>query len=239
MKGQGSAWKAMKEGARVVAAGRSFLDDAGYSLHVICEGRQQAGVDADLEAIGRIAGAAGGSPVENSIPKILRANPFPPVNSMVGPDGERWVPVHGFLPHSRLPEGWRRIGALFEARERDMDALGIGAGAMFAGVSRSACLIEPVFFWPDALTEIHQRSVEPAHLARLKRHAPNAAARALVEELRSGIVDLFSDLGATHLQVARTYKLKEAHDPGAWSLLRAVKHAVDPGNLMNPGALGL
>jgi hypothetical protein len=39
MKAQGSAWKAVKEGAKVVAAGRSFLEGGTYSLHVICEGR--------------------------------------------------------------------------------------------------------------------------------------------------------------------------------------------------------
>jgi len=239
MKAQGSPWQALKEGARVVAAGRSFLDDAGFSLHVICEGRHQAAVDADLEAIERIAAEHGGRAVENTVPKILRANPFPPVNSMVGPEGERWVPVHGFLPHSRLGEGWRRIQALFAEHGGEMEALGVGAGAMFAAASRSACLIEPVFFWPDALDEIHRRSVEPSHLARLKSFAANAEARALVERLRERIVALFSGLGATHLQVARTYRLKEAHDPGAWAIFRALKQAVDPKGLMNPGSLGL
>ena len=62
---------------------------------------------------GAIAERFGGRAIENSIPKIMRANPFPPVNSMVGPEGERWVPVHGFLPHSRLVEAWSRIQALF------------------------------------------------------------------------------------------------------------------------------
>ncbi len=121
MKAQGSAWKALKEGAKVVAAGRSFLDDAHFSLHVIAEGRHQSAVDADLKAMEAIAVQHGGRSVENTIPKILRANPFPPVNSMVGPEGERWVPVHGFLPHSRLVEGWHRIQALFAEHEAAMD----------------------------------------------------------------------------------------------------------------------
>ena len=137
MKAQGSAWKALKEGAKVVAAGRSFLDDVPFSLHVICEGRYQSAVDADLQAIEAIALKYGGRSIENTIPKILRANPFPPVNSMVGPEGERWVPVHGFLPHSRLVEGWNRIQALFKENEAAMAAEGVAAGAMLAAVSRS------------------------------------------------------------------------------------------------------
>lgn len=239
MKAQGSVFKALKEGAKVVAAGRSFLDDVPFSLHLIREGRHQGAVDADMKAIEAIAIRHGGRAIENSIPKILRANPFPPVNSMVGPDGERWVPVHGFLPHSRLVEGWNRIQALFEANREEMETHGVAAGAMLAAVSRSTCLIEPVFFWPDALEDIHCRSLEADHLARLNRFPANAASRAVVDRLRSEIIRIFRDLDATHLQVARAYPLKEASDPRAWAILQAVKQAVDPKGLMNPGSLGL
>jgi len=239
MKAQGSAWNALKEGAKVVAAGRSFLDDVPFSLHVICEGRYQAAVDADLKAIDAIARKHGGRSIENTIPKILRANPFPAVNSMVGPNGERWVPVHGFLPHSRLLEGWNRVQSLLAEHAAEMEAEGVTSGAMLAAVSRSTCLIEPVFFWPDALEQIHRRSLEPDHLAKLGRFEANSAARALVDKLRTALVGIFRELGATHLQIARTYPLKAASDPRAWEILEAVKRTVDPGNLMNPGSLGL
>jgi FAD/FMN-containing dehydrogenase len=239
VRAQGSVWKGIREGAKVVAAGRSFLEGVPFSMHCICEGRSEAAVQADKAALDRIVAAAGGREIENSIPKILRANPFPPVNSMVGPDGERWVPVHGFLPHSRLAEGWERIQALIAQEAEEIERLQVGIGAMFAAVSRSACLIEPVFFWPDALQELHRRSVEPGHLARLKTHEPDEEARALVTRLRAAAIDIFAELDATHLQIARTYPLRGGHDPAAWELLNAVKRAVDPHNLMNPGSLGL
>lgn len=239
MKAQGSAWKAIKEGAKVIAAGRSFLDDVPFSLHLICEGRYQSAVDADIKAIEAIVAQLGGHAIENTIPKIMRANPFPPVNSMVGPEGERWVPVHGFLPHSRLVEAWDRIQGLFAANQEEMDAHGVAAGAMLAAVSRSTCLIEPVFFWPDALEDMHCRSLEADHLAKLKRYSENPESRALVVRLRGEIVALFRDLNATHLQVARTYPLEAGSDPALWQLLTAIKAAVDPKGLMNPGSLGL
>jgi FAD/FMN-containing dehydrogenase len=239
MKAQGSVLKALKEGAKVVAAGRSFLNDVPFSLHLICEGRHQQAVDADMKAIEAIAASHGGKPVENTIPKIMRANPFPPVNSMVGPEGERWVPIHGFLPHSRLIEGWNRIQALLEENSVEMEAHGITSGALLAAVNRSTCLIEPVFYWPDALQDIHCRSLEPDHLAKLKRFAANTDARAVVSRLRAALVQVFRKLGATHLQVARTYPLREASDPRAWDMLKAVKQSVDPKGLMNPGSLGL
>ena len=239
MKAQGSAWKAIKEGAKVVAAGRSFLEDVPFSLHVIVEGRSQAAVDADLATINALVADAGGKAIENTIPKILRANPFPPVNSMVGPEGERWVPVHGFLPHSRLVAAWEGVQALFAANAEEMAREGVAAGAMLAAVSRSTCLVEPVFFWPDALEELHVRSLEPSHLAKLKRLPANPAARALVDRLRGEVIGVFQALGAAHLQVARSYPFKASHHPAAWAVLEAVKHSVDPKGLMNPGSLGL
>lgn len=239
MKAQGSIGKALKEGAKVVAAGRSFLDDAPFSLHLIAEGRQQAAVDADMKAIEAIAADHGGRPLENTIPKILRANPFPNVNSMVGPNGERWAPVHGFLPHSRLLEGWARVQAYFAAHAEEMEAHGVATGAMLAAVSRSTCLIEPVFFWPDALNELHRRALEPGHLAKLHRFPPNAQAYDLVVRLRKGVIDVFRELEAAHLQVARTYPLQASSDPRAWQMLQAIKAQVDPRGLMNPGSLGL
>lgn len=239
MKAQGSFWKAMKEGAKVVAAGRSFLDEAQFSTHLIVEGRTDAEVAESLRRIEAIVREAGGRAVENTIPKILRANPFPPVNSMLGPDGERWVPVHGIVRHSRAVQAIDRIIALYEANAAEMERLDVGAGYMFVTVGRTGFLIEPVFFFPDNWEEIHRRSVEPAHLARLKEAPVNAEARALVDRLRQGVIDIYGDLGGVHIQIARTYPLRDRTDPAAWSVLEAVKHAVDPKGRMNPGALGL
>jgi FAD/FMN-containing dehydrogenase len=239
MKSQGGFWKGVKEGAKVVAAGRSFLDEARFSIHLICEGRSQAAVDEDMRRIEAIVTANGGIKVENSIPKILRANPFPPVNSMVGPEGERWVPVHGVVRHSKALATIEAITALFACHEAEMERLGVGAGYMFLTVGATGFLIEPVFYWPDAQGEIHRRSVEPAHLAKLTRFPTNPPARALVELLRSEVIAIFGRMEAIHFQLGRAYPLKDRSDPKAWALLEAMKAAVDPSHLMNPGALGL
>lgn len=239
MRAQKSLLKGVVEGAKVAFAGRSFLDGVPFSLHCIAERRREEEAEADMAEIEHLVAEAGGRAVENTIPKILRANPFPPVNSMVGPAGERWVPVHGFLPHSKLAEAWEAIQALYAGEAEEMGRLGVEAGAMLAAVSPQACLIEPVFFWPDALNPLHRHAVEPAHLAKLKGFDANAESAALVQRLRTAIVELFRSRGAVHLQVGRTYPLKQSHDPSAWALFEAVKRQLDPRNLMNPGSLGL
>jgi FAD/FMN-containing dehydrogenase len=235
----GGILKAIKEGAKVALAGRGFLDGVPFSLHCIAEGRHQAAVDADMRAIEAIVREHGGSVIENTIPKILRANPFPPPNSMLGPEGERWVPVHGFLPHSRLVEAWERLQALWAAHADEMAQLKVQTGALIAATGRSACLIEPVFYWPGEQNPLHAHAVEPDHLARLPRLADSPAATALVERLKAKVIAIFQRLGAIHLQIARTYPLRARHDPAAWEILTALKRQLDPKGLMNPGVLGL
>ena len=239
VKSQGGFWKGIKEGAKVVAAGRSFLDDAKFSIHLICEGKYQSAVDADMKAAERIVTANGGKIAENTIPKILRANPFPPPNSMAGPEGERWAPIHGIVKHSKALETIDALTALFEANDAEMEQLGVGCGYMFLLVGTTGFLIEPCFYWPDEQWEIHEHFIEPAHFSKLKGFPANVEARALVEKLRDGVVDVFGQMDGIHFQIGRTYPLKDRSDPRAWKILEAVKAEIDPNGLMNPGALRL
>ncbi|MDJ0977624.1 MAG: FAD-binding oxidoreductase [Erythrobacter sp.] len=235
----GGMLKALKEGAKVAMAGRSFLDDVPFSLHCIAEGRHQSAVDADMAQIETIVLDAGGRVVENSIPKILRANPFPPPNSMLGPEGERWVPVHGFLPHSKLIAAWDALQELFAEHAEEMQRLKVETGALIAATGRSSCLIEPVFFWPGEQNPLHKASLEPDHLAKLPTMADSPEATALVMKLREKVIAIFQSMDAIHLQIARSYPLQQSHDEAAWSILTALKKQVDPQGLMNPGSLGL
>jgi FAD/FMN-containing dehydrogenase len=239
MQAQGGFWRAIKEGAKVVAAGRTFLDDARFSAHLIAEDRTEAGAEGRMREIERIMVAAGGRIVENTIPKILRANPFPPVNSMVGPAGERWVPIHGIVRHSRAAETIARISALYEANAAEMERLSVGAGYMFLTIARTGLLIEPVFYFPGALDALHESALEPAHLSKLSRQEESAEARALVDELRHAVITIFGAVEGMHFQIGRTYPIKDHLDPAAWGTLDALKRHLDPTGTMNPGALGL
>ncbi len=234
--GQGSLLKGLKEGAKVALAGRGFMDDVLYSLHMSLEGRTEAQAEAALADAREIARASGGREIENTIPKVMRADPFVALNSMVGPEGERWAPVHGIVPHSRAVEVWSAIEAIFARRAAAFDRLKIATGFLVTTVSTNGFLIEPVFYWPEALMPIHERSVEASYLSKMKRHAPNPDATAEVTAARAEIADLFKERGAAHFQIGKAYRYAEGQDAGARALLEAVKRAVDPKALVNPGA---
>lgn len=239
MKKQGSVWRAIKEGAKVVAAGRDFMDEAKFSLHVLTEGRIQAAADDDLERARKIACAHGATETENTIPKIIRANPFGPLNAMLGPEGQRWAPIHGLLPHSKAIRCYDAIEALFDQHRTEMDALGIFAGTLVSMVGGAGTIVEPCLYWPDESNPVHKDTIEDAHLAKLPTLDANPEARALAQKLKKTLVDLFYDHGAAHTQIGRTYRYRDSLDPTADSLLQDLKKSLDPKGLMNPGSLGL
>ena len=238
VKGQKSILSGVKEAAKIAMAGRDFMDEAAYSLHIVCEGRHEAAVDADMADAQQLVLEAGGKEIENTIPKVIRGTPFTPPNTMIGPDGERWVPVHGIVPHSKALSTWAAIDALFETMAADFDRYGITAGYLITTLSTNGFLIEPVFLWPDALDDLHKASVEKDVLHRIKGFDENPAARAVVTKARKGVVEIFKGVGAAHFQIGRTYPYREGRKPAALSLLDALKQAVDPENRINPGALG-
>jgi len=239
MRAQGSVMKAFKEGAKVVVAGRDFMKDAQYSLHVLTEARQQTAADADIAEARRIALAHDGTETENTIPKIIRANPFGPLNSMLGPAGERWAPIHGIVSHSRAVACYDAVMALFAARKGEMDACGIHTGTLITALADQGTLIEPCLYWPDASNPLVDATVEAAHLAKLPRRTHDPAAWALCQDIKRAIVDIFFDHGAAHFQIGRTYRYRDSLDPAADALLLAVKRQLDPDGRMNPGVLGL
>lgn len=235
---EGSLAKGLVSAAKVAFGGRKFIEQEDFSLHLIAEGRSAAGVAADLAEMRRIAAAHGGREVESTIARMIRAVPFPPLNSMLGPEGEAWVPVHGMVNLSAAPALFEALQALFAELAPTFAAQGIYTGYLFTSVSTNAITIEPVFYWPHGWRPIHEVHVEPAHLARLPRLAPNPAATAIVADAKQRVVDLFAQYGCGHFQIGRTYPYRESRDDASRALLDAIKAVVDPQGQLNPGGIG-
>jgi len=221
---------------KLVSAGRDFLDPAQYSVHLAIEADDETSLRARMTAARKTA-TSHGREIDSSIPKVLRSAPFAPPNSMLGPDGERWVPVHGILAHSRALPAIRAVTALIEKRREALDRHAIVIGQLLTTVGAQGFLFEPVFYWPDAQSDYHRAMVQPDHLAKLATHPEALAARALVGELKRAIADTLHAHGAAHFQIGKFYCWREGRDAGALALFDAIRRELDPRGLMNPGVL--
>lgn len=230
--------RGLMSAAKLAMGGRNFIADDDYPLHIIAEGRSAAGVAADIAEARRIAATHGGHEIENSIAKVIRAVPFPALNSMLGPEGEAWAPVHGMIALSQAPALFAAFQALFAELAPEFEREGIYTGYLFTSVSTNAITIEPVFYWPDAWRPVHVSAVEPSHLARLKQLPDNPDAARVVADARGRVVAICAEFGCAHFQIGRSYPYRASRDAASRRLLDAVKTAVDPGGLFNPGGLG-
>jgi len=215
------------------------MDDVAYSVHFMVEGHSDAEVRAKVETLRKIAIQYGGNEIENSIPKIMRANPFGPLNNILGPQGERWVPIHGIVAMSDGVQCLADIEALFDSMKDSFAKYEITTGYLLTTMSTNGFLIEPVFIWPEEIWPIHEQTVEPSTLKRIKRFENNADATKFVKEARQGVLDVFTKYGAAHFQVGRTYPYRENRNQSAWQLLDGIKSLLDPNRVINAGSLGL
>ena len=109
----------------------------------------------------------------------------------------------------------------------------------FAGVAGVGMLYEPMFTWPDSLTEYHRRMMPPYLQGKIAEFPENLSARALVKEMTSAIIALMRQHGSSHFQIGRLYPYAQQRDASSQALLRQLKALLDPDNIVNPGALGL
>jgi FAD/FMN-containing dehydrogenase len=183
--------------------------------------------------------AHGGRELPNSIPALMRGSPFVPMSSAIGPDGERWLPVHGLVPLDDATAAWDEVHALFARHAAGFERHGITVGVLTAVVGAAAFVLEPVFYWPAPRTVWYERTLDAATLGRFTDFPPNPDGEALVFAVRRELIDLFAARGAAHLQVGRSYRYRDGLDPAAWRALAGLKQVLDPRGLMNPGCLGL
>jgi hypothetical protein len=223
---------------RMGLAGKRFLSAENYSCHYIVEGVDRATVKASAAAI-RKAVAPYGAETANSIPNIVQAMPFAPFHNVLGPRGERWVPIHCLLPFSRAVPFRRDLEQLYAGYAERMKQHKVEYGAMFLTVSTNAFLYEPVFYWEEARNACSERMVPADYLSQLPVYPPNPEGSALVAEMKQAIIDLMHRHGAAHFQIGKLYPYLQDRNPAAEKLLRDIKRAIDPERRLNPGALGL
>jgi FAD/FMN-containing dehydrogenase len=223
---------------RMAIAGKRFLAGHNYSAHFTVEGVSRAEIRGKL-AVLRQAMAGHGEETANTIPTVLRAMPFLPLYPVLGPKGERWVPLHGVLPFSQVKPFHDKLTRLYADHAERMKRHKVDKGGMFMAINGQAFLYEPVFYWEDDRTVFHKRYLPADYLNTLPEYPANPDGRAIVRELRAEIRKLFASVGAVHMQAGKSYPYMEGRQPEAARALRELKKVLDPRGLMNPGALQL
>lgn len=239
MKSAGGLSKAIQQGAKIAFAGRNFVEAESWSVHFIVEDRSEIAVKEKLDQIRSIAQQHNAIEIENTIPKVLRANPFGPVNNMIGPNGERWAPVHTLVPHSKAVKAYQVSCDVFEQHKEAIEKYNIGIGYLLALVSTNVFVLEPVFFWPDELNELHHHAIDAQHIKRVNKFEANINARVAVQAIREDLIVAYKDVGGVHMQIGKTYLFEQGVAAENFDLLKKVKEVVDPNNRINPSALGL
>lgn len=224
--------------AKMAAAGKRFLAGHNYSAHYTVEGVSRAEIAGKL-AVLRRAMAPYGQETANTIPTVIRAMPFIPLYPILGPRGERWVPMHGIMPFSRVHSFHQQLTRLYAQYAERMRKHKVDKGGMFTAINTHGFLYEPVFYWEDDRTAFHRRYLPQDYLQTLPEYPANPEGRALVREMRGEIQKLFAAAGAIHMQIGKCYTYMDGRQPEAARAVRELKRLFDPQNLMNPGALQL
>ncbi|MBL8630755.1 MAG: FAD-binding oxidoreductase [Rhodospirillaceae bacterium] len=224
--------------ARTLVDGHRAVVRGGYSLHLVIEGDSAKDVELKIGRARRILVPLAMKELPNTIPQVTRAKPFRTIKQLLGPEGENWLPVHGIFPFSRAME----ISAITDeyfVRHRDLMKQHNISVSYLTGALSNAFTIEPMFFWKDRLHAFHQQHVTDAQRSTYGDAQPDPAARAAVATLRHDLAMLWDAFGATHFQVGKYYDYTESLSSASAVFVKALKAAVDPHNLMNPGALQL
>ena len=217
---------------------RAVLADLPWSLHVVIEPPLTDLALPMQETVISAACKARGRAVLDTIPRVTRARPFRTIKALIGPDGERWLPCHAVFPVGLAGRG---IEAVVTAQKKFSDGIArhdLRTTVLLAAVG-GEILVEPQLLWSDALTPFQVAHSPKAQAALHLAAAPDPDARRLAHGVRDAMSEAMADAGGTHLQIGRHYRYFEDLPTGMRDLLRAVKSAMDPDNILNPGVLGL
>ncbi len=238
-KGQSSVLRGMKEAFKVAAAGRRYLKDVGYTLHMSVDGRDKADVESGLATVKDACTNFNGQEIEASIPKVMRGTPFPPPIMMLGPKGDRWVPMHGILPHSQHGALLDDVDTFMDSQSSVIEEHGLVWGQVCNLIGQSRVLVEINLYWKDRRTDMIESYLDEDYLNSRGTFPHDPKAWDAVGKLRTGLAGLFRKRGGTHMQIGRSYPFLESRLENTAAFIRSVKNTADPENRINPGALGL
>lgn len=230
----------MLSAVKVAAGGKRALVASAYSLHVVTEARNQATVDASLEEIRAIAARANGQVISDIVAQMIRVDPYPDMDQVLGAKGERWVPIPLMVPASCALAAMDKVRAVLAAHQAEMDRMGIEVGLLAGSYAPSLYNLDLLIYWPDRPTALHRATASQAKVEQGEDFADNPEARAFLSDLWTELMDATAEFGANYIGIGGPdLNYRKGRDPGNFALLESLKRAVDPAVTLSPGAFDL
>lgn len=235
IRNSGGLFAGLQNGFTIALNGRRFVKNIGYLMNTVCEGRvphEAKGKQARVRAIAR---KYGGREIPSSIPRVLRAIPFPPVGSLLTPSGKRMFWLHTMVPNSLGAECFRVTEAVFEKNRAAMKAAGIDRGYLLSTHGPTAVGVETILRWSDAPYPIHTHYMSEGDPPKIRARERNPEGRAVLEDIAAEILEAWRALSGVHVQIGRKYPFMETRLPATADFLKTLKATLDPHGVLNPG----
>lgn len=214
------------------------LSNMPYRAHYIVAGVNDAEVKARLHRIRQITGSDARE-IPATVPAVIKNERFAPLLNTLGPKGERWVPLHGILPHSKVADFHKALDTFFAARETDMQYHNVWYGRLFSLVEGSGFIYQIAIYWPDEITAYHRKVVPEDYLNYLPDYPANPKARAYVDKLKNELIDLFVAHDAVNFQLGKSYPYASRLAAEPLQLIKDIQRSLNPKGLLSSGNLEL
>jgi FAD/FMN-containing dehydrogenase len=222
----------------LVDFGFSFMEGIEWSVHGTVEAADEHSAQAGSALLGEI-GRRHGQELDPTFPTTVRDDPFDGVRwALLNRDGQIWMPTHGIVPFSRAHETANEVQALLDREAETLERYGITTSYQSVVVGPH-WIFEVAFYWADEVGRFRLEKLDPGEAERFASIPADLEVRGEGLRLRREASDVFARLGGVQLQIGRYYDFESVLQPSTWDTLGAIKHALDPQGLVNPGSLGL
>ena len=216
---------------------RVKIQDRSACVHVIIEAgsaEEAARVAslADAVALNRAA-----IQVSAALPAIMHSSPYS-LRGMLGPVGQRWVPVHAIGALSQLGIYASVTAQFFEEKQSELQLNGVETSWLIMAWPGKCAVLEPMFMWKAPLLPVHKYAGSVFDRVNLEWTKETLESTELVAQFRAELVSELDGMGAVHVQLGQSYPYKSRLSGPAEKLIHSIKTQLDPSSLASPGNLG-
>ena len=215
---------------------RQILDKAAC-VHVTIEagGSDEASrVASQVDAIALHRAAVR---VSAAAPIIMQSRPYS-LRGMLGPAGQRWVPVHAIGALSQLSIYASITAKFFKNKQCEFKANDVEISWLIMAWPGKCVVLEPMFMWPAPLLPAHKYAGAIFDEINMDWTKGSLARTELVAQYRAELVSELDAVGALHVQLGKSYPYRTRLAEPVSDLVGAIKTHLDPAHLASPDNLG-